>query len=202
MNPVPTPSETLKKYLTEARSSMLQKLEGLDERALRWPHTPTGANLLGIVKHCASVELGYLGDCFGRPSGVPLPWFDEGAEPNADFWCTPDESADDIRALVQAAADSTNSTLDALPLDAEGHVPWWTGRERVTLHQIAVHLLYDISRHAGHLDIVRELTDGSVGLRAPGDNLPTMDWPAYRSRLEELADESQKVSERRGRLGS
>ena len=61
--------------------------------------TPTGTNLLGLVKHVASVEAGYLGDVFGRPFPEPLPWFDEDAEPNADMWATADESRDDIVGL-------------------------------------------------------------------------------------------------------
>jgi hypothetical protein len=190
MNETPTPAQTLRKYLDEARDGMLAKLDGLDERSLRWPHTATGANLLGIVKHAASIELGYFGDCFGRPSRVPLPWFDEGAEVNADFYCTPDETADDIRAIARAARETTRATLEALPLDAIGNVPWWVGRERVTLHQIAVHTLTDLARHAGHMDIVRELIDGRVGLRREGDNMPDLDWPAYRTKLELLAEQA------------
>lgn len=191
-NAVPTPSQTLIRYLDEARASIAAKLDGLDEHALRWPHTETGANLLGIAKHCASIELGYLGDCFARPTGIRLPWFDDDAEPNADFFCTADETLADIRALLDAAARSSTATLTDLDLEAEGLVPWWIGRERVSLHQVAVHLLTDLARHAGHMDIVRELIDGSVGLRAPGDNLPELDWVAYRQRLERLADEAMR----------
>src|SRR5215467_9548103 len=61
------PKTTLKRYLQEARDSLLWKLDGLGERAVRWPRTPTGTNLAGIVKHCANVELGYFGATFDRP---------------------------------------------------------------------------------------------------------------------------------------
>ena len=47
---------------------------------MRWPMTQTGTNLLGLVKHVASNELAYFGEVFDRPSNVPLPWSDEGAE--------------------------------------------------------------------------------------------------------------------------
>jgi Protein of unknown function (DUF664) len=46
----------------------------------------TGTNLLGLVKHVASVEVGYFGDTFGRPFDEPLPWFEDRTEPNADMW--------------------------------------------------------------------------------------------------------------------
>ena len=67
-------------------------LEGLSEYDIRRPPTPTGTNLLGLVKHVAGMELGYLGDAFGRPSGEPLPRLEAGAEINADMWATAEES--------------------------------------------------------------------------------------------------------------
>ncbi|MEW9527122.1 DinB family protein [Microbispora sp. NPDC049125] len=177
-----------------AREALLRKLEGLSEYDARRPLTPTGTNLLGLVKHVASVELGYLGDVFGRPSGEPLPWFDEGAEPNADMWATPDESREQIIALYHRAWAHSDATIEALELDAIGQVPWWPEeRRQVTLHRILVHMLSETERHAGHADIVRELIDGSVGLSSEGDNLPEIDqgsWEAYRERLENAAREA------------
>jgi uncharacterized damage-inducible protein DinB len=114
----------LHRYLQAARDALLWKLDGLSEYDVRRPMTTTGTNLLGLVKHVASVELGYFGDVFGRPSGEPLPWFEPGAEPNADLWATPDESREDIVALYHRAWAHSDTTIDTLPLDAIGHVPW------------------------------------------------------------------------------
>lgn len=170
---------------------LLWKLDGLSEYDIRRPLTPTGTNLLGVVKHVASVEAGYFGECFGRPFEEPLPWFDEGAEPNADFWATSDESRDDIVGLYRRVWTHSDKTIDALPLDAVGRVPWWPeDRAEVTLHQLLVHMIAETHRHAGHVDIVRELIDGAVGLRADIDNMPPVDaewWANYRARLEEVA---------------
>ena len=69
-------------YLQRAREVLLWKLEGLSEYDIRRPLTPTGTNLLGIVKHVAGVELEYFGPVFGRPTGLSLPWASEDAEPN------------------------------------------------------------------------------------------------------------------------
>jgi hypothetical protein len=55
-------------YLVRQRQGLLAKLDGLSERDVRWPMTPTGTNLLGLVKHVASIELGYFGEVFERPS--------------------------------------------------------------------------------------------------------------------------------------
>lgn len=170
---------------------MLWKLDGLSDYDVRRPLVPTGTNLLGLVKHLASVELGYFGDCFGRPHGEHLPWFEEGAEPNADMWATGDESRDDIVSLYRRAWDHADATIDALELDSTGTVPWWPpDRNEVTLHRLLVHMATETHRHAGHADIVRELIDGSVGLRKGNENLPQQDdawWVAYRDRLEQTA---------------
>jgi uncharacterized damage-inducible protein DinB len=177
-------------YLQRARDTLLWKLEGLGEYDIRRPLTPTGTNLLGIVKHAASAELGYFGDVFGRPHGVPLPWFSDGAEPNADMWATPDESRDEIVALYRRAWQHADETVAALPLDATGRVPWWGDNGTVTLHRILLHVIADTQRHAGQADIVRELIDGAAGLLKESDSLAPGDqdwWSDYRDRLEEAA---------------
>jgi uncharacterized damage-inducible protein DinB len=177
-------------YLDKQRRALLQKLDGVDERAVRWPMTRTGTNLLGLVKHVASVELDYFGRVFDRPSNISLPWFDEGAETNADLWATAVESREDIVALYQRAAVHADATIEALTLDSPGRVPWWTPAERqqVTLQQIMVHVTVEIARHAGHADILRELIDGAAGDN--DGNLPdqtAQEWATYRLQLEQAA---------------
>jgi uncharacterized damage-inducible protein DinB len=183
------PKDVLLRYLTEARSGLLSRLDGLGERELRWPMTPTGTNLLGLVKHVASVELGYFGEVFDRPSGEPLPWLDDDAEPDADLWATPQESSADVLALAVRAAAWTEATVAALDLDAPGRVPWWQPeRQQVTLHQVLVHMTTETARHAGHADIVRELLDGAAG--DDHGNLTARSaegWREHRARLEDVA---------------
>lgn len=143
----------LHRYLQSARDALLWKLEGLSEYDIRRPLTPTGTNLLGLVKHVATMELGYLGDVFGRPSGEPLPWLEDGAEPNADMWVTADESREHIVGLYRRAWAHADATIDALPLETTGRVPWWPkGRDEVTLHHAVVRVMADAQRHAGHAD--------------------------------------------------
>ena len=104
------PKSELRDYLQRGRDALLWKLDGLSEYDVRRPMTPTGTNLLGIVKHVASVESGYLGDTFGRPPDLELPWLAEDAEPNADMWATADESRAQIVGMyhqVWAHSDAT-----------------------------------------------------------------------------------------------
>lgn len=113
----PDPKHTLVDYLQNAREAMLFKLDGLGEYDVRRPLTPTGTNLLGLVKHLASVELGYFGDTFGRPSGIDLPWHAADADPNADMWATEDETREEIVGLYQRAWAHAAVTFGQLDLD-------------------------------------------------------------------------------------
>jgi uncharacterized damage-inducible protein DinB len=178
------PKADLHRYLRSARQAVLWKLDGLSEYDIRRPLTPTGTNLLGLVKHLASVELGYFGETFGRPYDEPYPWQDwEHAEPNADMYATAQEAREQIVGLYRRAWAHADETIETLGLDATGQVRWWPPDQReVTLHRILVHVLAETSRHAGHADIVRELIDGAAGF-APDDDLssPTsaseVRWP-------------------------
>ncbi|WP_327588665.1 DinB family protein [Nonomuraea sp. NBC_00507] len=193
---VSDPKADLHRYLQTAREALLWKLDGLSEYDIRRPMTPTGTNLLGLVKHVASVEFGYFSDTFGRPSGEPLPWHEDDAEPNADMWATADESREQITALYHRAWAHADATINELRLDAVGRVAWWPAERReVTLHRILIHVIAETNRHAGHADIVRELIDGAAGLRADNGNLPAADqawWQSYWSRLEQTAQEAGK----------
>ncbi|UUU23145.1 DinB family protein [Streptomyces sp. DSM 40750] len=186
----------LRFYLKSARDALLWKLEGLSEYDARRPLTPTGTNLLGLVKHVAGVELGYLGDTFGRPSGDSLPWLESDAEPNADMWATADESREYVVGLYRRAWAHADATLDALALDTVGRVPWWpAGRDEVTLHHAVTRVIADTHRHAGHADILRELIDGAVGMNEGNTSVPSSDpawWEDYRDRLERAAKEADR----------
>jgi uncharacterized protein DUF664 len=188
------PKATLHRYLQTAREALLWKLDGLSEYDIRRPLTPTGTNLLGLVKHVASVAFDYFGPTFDRPHDEPLPWFADDAEPNADMWATIDQSRDQIVALYHRAWAHADATIEALPLDAIGHVPWWPPeRSEVTLHLVLTHVIAETNRHAGHADIVRELIDGAAGLREGNDNMVPGDeawWESYRRQLESVAGQA------------
>src|SRR5262249_59753093 len=128
------------------------------------------------VKHVASVGSGYFGFVFDRPSPETLPWFAEGAEVNADMWATAEESRAQIVGLWERVWEHADATIEALNLDATGRVPCWPEeRATVTLHQILVHMLAEISRHAGHADILREHIDASPRLNQHPSPLPPND---------------------------
>lgn len=187
-----TEKEQLVTYLDAARDAVVWKLDGLSEYDLRRPLTPTGTNLLGVLKHLAFVETGYFGLTFGRPFPEHIPGYADDDPVNIDMYATADESAADIRALWDRVRAHSDAAIAALDLAAQGHVPWWPAeRNPVSLRQILIHEIAEWNRHGGQVDIVRELIDGQVGYRPGNSNLPPddeIDWPAYVAMLQQIAD--------------
>ncbi|MFB7718701.1 DinB family protein [Nocardia sp. NPDC056100] len=191
------PKADLHRYLRSAREAMLWKLDGLSEYDIRRPMTPTGTNLLGLVKHLGGVEFGYFGDTFARPYDEPLAQYDFDTDPTADMWATAEQSRDEIIGFYRRSWAHSDATIEALELTTQGLVPWWSEEHRtVTLHRILVHVIAETHRHAGHADILRELIDGVAGLVDGNDNMPSTDpawWQHHRAKVEkaaELADDS------------
>jgi uncharacterized damage-inducible protein DinB len=187
------PKSALHRYLQVDREALLWKLEGLSERDLRMPRTPTGTNLIGIVKHMAHVELGYFGDTFGRAWPQPEERISEAefeADPQVDWYATEGETCAGIVDFYRRVWTFADATVEELPLDTLGRVPWWPEeRNPVTLQRIIVHVIDDLARHLGHADILREGIDGAAGLRPAALNLPqSQDWQGYVDRLTRLAE--------------
>ena len=118
-------------------------------------------------------------------------WYEDDGEPNWDRWALASEPREALVEGYRRAWAHADTTIERLPLDAPGAVPWWRAERReVTLHQVLVHVIAETHRHAGHADVVRELVDGAAGLRATNGNLPDGDeawWRSYRARLEDEA---------------
>lgn len=187
------PKTVLRQYLQEARDALVWKLDGLAERDARLPRTPTGNNLLGLLKHCLNVEVGYFGLTFGREFPTPeelvaMEVYDQ--DPQADWYAGEDETKDGLIDLYRRVWAFADQTIEQLPLDAPGRVPWWRpGRQDVTLQRIIVHVTCDLARHAGQADIMREQHDKAIGLQPDRTNVPDdYDWPAYVTKLTALAD--------------
>ena len=66
-----------------------------------------------------------VGEVFGRPSTLVLLWLAADAEPDSDMWATVDETQAEIIELHQRSAAHSKVTIESLPLDAPGEVPWW-----------------------------------------------------------------------------
>lgn len=124
-------SADLHNYLQRSRDGLLSALDGLSEYDIRRPLVPTGTNLLGLVKHLAGVELGYLGDCVGRPAPVVLPWHEDGSVwDDGDMWATPGESREYLVDLYRTAWRHSDESIAQLELSAPVSVSWWPAERR------------------------------------------------------------------------
>jgi len=181
--------DDLLRYLQEGRDGLLGALDGLDDYDVRRPLTPSGTNLLGLVKHVAGVQLAYLGDSVGRPSGERLPWVEDGSIwESADMWATADESREELVALYHRASKHCDTVVRELGLDAPASVAWWPEERRATtLGSLLVRCVAEVSHHAGHADILRETIDGRGG-RDHDDMGGEAWWTDYVARIQAAAD--------------
>jgi hypothetical protein len=185
--------DTLHGRLRRDRKALLWKLDGLSEYDARRPLTATGTNLLGLVKHVASVEARYFGEVFDRPSPEPLPrWQDHDG---SDLWATADETRDQIIESYRRTWEHSDATINELPLDAPGLVPWWPEPYANTnLFAILVHVLGETNRHAGHADILREDVDGRTGMRPEHEmQIEEEARDAYCAKIEQAARSAASV---------
>ncbi len=143
--------------LDRQRDVVVWKVAGLVDDELRRPRMPSGTSLAGLVKHLASVEYGWFCRTFGRPAHeVPF----DAADPEADVRAGPDEPVADLLAYYAEARAAADEAIEQLDLSAIGTS--WHGHP-VSLHWVLVHMIEVTARHAGHLDILRELADGQTG---------------------------------------
>jgi hypothetical protein len=181
-------SSDLRHYLQQSRESLLRALDGIGEHDSRRPLTPTGTNLLGLVKHLVGIEAGYLGECVGRRVPLSLPWYDDGSIwQNADLWATADETREHIVGLYREVWAYSDAAIAELPLDTPASVSWWPARRReTTFGHLLVRTVAETAQHAGHADIVRELVDGRAG--RDHDAQDGAWWTAYLERVTAAAD--------------
>ncbi|GAA1178565.1 DinB family protein [Ornithinimicrobium humiphilum] len=179
------PVEVSLSYLQRARDALVWKVEGLSPYDMRRPLTPTGTNLLGLVKHVALTEHGYLGILLGSPLDLPRRWEDE--TPDADFWVSPDQDAATVLDAYRRIWVNSDATVRRLGADAPVEVPPWPPERRSTsVGAVLTHVVAETHRHAGHADILRETIDGAAGLQPSFSNLSEGDAERWRRHVEHL----------------
>lgn len=159
-----------------SREAVVWKLEGASEYDVRRPLTATGTNLLGLVKHLATVQALYLGFVFDRPLPDPPDWMTSAMNRGDDLWVRPDESRESILDLFHRASALADETIADHAVDAPADVPWvpFLGAG-TTLHRVLVHVIGEMQRHLGHADVIRELIDGRAGKQPDNADLAATD---------------------------
>lgn len=154
--------ESLYVALDRHRDVILWKLEGLDDEQVRRSLVPSGTTMLGMLKHLAAVEYGWFCWTFGRETEPRIVALDAAVEtdPDADWRVEPDESTADILALYARARAAADRAIEETDLDVTGTS--WNGTA-VSMRWVLIHMVEEVARHAGQLDILRELTDSAAG---------------------------------------
>jgi uncharacterized damage-inducible protein DinB len=149
--------DLLASHLSAVRRHILGQLEGLTDQQLREPRLPSGWSLAGLLRHLTIGDEHYWFACVlgGEP-------FD--GLPDDDWHVADHEATASLLSSYLHAIDRAGKVLAAVDLDAapEQPDPKWErwGVTFPTARHVVLHVLVELSVHAGHVDIVRELIDG------------------------------------------
>jgi hypothetical protein len=151
--------QALTAFLAAQRSSVLAILDGLDEQALTTPVVPSGWTPLGLVEHLGYAERHWFQEV-ATGTAEPLAWPDDHAP------LTTPRPPEVVFAFYREQCRRSDAVLSATPLSAPpvGRHPGPDGDDVTDLRWIVLHLIEETARHAGHLDLARELLDGRTGL--------------------------------------
>ena len=149
----------LEAWLEFHRTTLLLKCEGLSAEQLRATLIPTSSlSLHGLVRHMADVERGWFTRVLLRAPDTPSLFSDPAVE---DSDLGPLDGADWAADLASWQAECERSRHHSHQLELED--TGLRGGQECSLRWIYVHMIEEYARHNGHADLLRELTDGTVG---------------------------------------
>jgi Protein of unknown function (DUF664) len=158
---VQDPKEILLGQLSYYRATLQAKLDGLTPDQLNSSIVPSGWTPLGLLKHLVFVERRWMQWGF-EAEQISDPRGDE--DPSGKGWLvTPEDNVADLTERLVAIATRTEAVASKAALTQRAKLGGRFSSDPPTLGWILAHLLQEYARHVGHLDVVRELIDGSVG---------------------------------------
>jgi Protein of unknown function (DUF664) len=137
-------------FLDYLRESVVAKVQGAPEPQVRTPGVASGTNLLGLLNHLINVErFMFLGD------EVP-DW-------KATFHAAPEATVGSLTVEYESVTAQANEIIGACTdLELPCARPTRQGKPPA-MRWALVHMIEETGRHAGHMDILRELIDGATG---------------------------------------
>jgi predicted enzyme related to lactoylglutathione lyase/uncharacterized damage-inducible protein DinB len=153
--------ELLTRMLDWYREGVVAKVQGVSAAHAAARPLRSATSIAGLVKHLAVVEDSWLDGRFaGNPEPEPwksAPWDDDR---DWEFTTAPTEPLADSVALYEAAIERSRAAV-------AGHGPddlaANAGERPFNLRFVLVHLIEETARHLGHVDVLRELLDGTTG---------------------------------------
>jgi len=165
VQPVPAEDQVLLDFLAAQRETALAIVEGLDEEAWHRSVVPSGWTPAGLVEHLSGVELHWFQEVVAD-ADISQPGDEDMApyDPMAAF--VTDWSSADIIAEYRELCARSDAVLAVTPLSARPRGTHGDPEvaEPPTVRWVVLHVIEEIARHAGHLDIARELLDGQIRL--------------------------------------
>jgi Protein of unknown function (DUF664) len=159
--------EMLRSFLRAQRESVLAIVEGLSEEAWHRSVVPTGWTPAGMLEHLGGAEWHWFqGVVAGHQPELPGD-VDEDQPPYDPMSVvfTSDASAAEVTAFYRDQCAESESVLAATPLSAAPRGKHGPGEfEPPNVRWVVLHMIEETARHAGHLDLARELLDGKVRL--------------------------------------
>jgi uncharacterized damage-inducible protein DinB len=145
-------------FLDYLRSTIVYKCTGLDDEQARRAQLPSPLlTAAGIVKHLRWVEAYWFETILAdRPDAAPYTRED----PDADWRIEAGETISELLNDYAAQCAVSREIVTGLELDHE--VPF-RDKGTVSVRWVLIHMVEETGRHAGHIDVVRELLDGSTG---------------------------------------
>jgi hypothetical protein len=164
--------------LDKHRGFLLQTAEGLTEEQARTPSTVSALTIASLLKHVADTEEQWFrftiegAMAFDGGHGSDVDWNAIAADDSwADvewedtrFVLSDHETLDFLRTRVEQVAARTAEILRTADLDGAHPLPvapWFEPGASWSVRRVAIHVLAEISQHAGHADIIREAVDGA-----------------------------------------
>lgn len=152
----------LLEFLEYQRSSVRSIVDGLNEDAWHKPVVASGWTVAGMVEHLGSVERHWFLEVVAG-SQVDLAW-DEGRppyDPEMAFTC--DRPSRDVLGYYREQCDRSDQILAGISLS---DVPRGShgGNEILSVRHVILHVIEETAAHSGHLEIARELLDGTTAL--------------------------------------
>jgi uncharacterized damage-inducible protein DinB len=156
--------EALLAFLAEQREFLLTTVRGLDEERLQEQPTVSALNLIGLVKHLAAVETGWIEFIEEGPKEVDYETQETYDHHENTFRLVGDETVEGILAHYAETAKATESYIRSLPnLEVSQQLPaapWFPEETAWTARDVLLHLIRETAQHCGHADIIRESIDG------------------------------------------
>ena len=146
----------LEAFLDDYRDVVPRKISGLSDADARRPLVPSGTSVGGLLKHLRWVEYGWFEQLLQERSDNNR----RSHERSWEFTVLPEESLTTLLDDYQAQCDQSRRIAARYPLD---HVVPHHRFGSVSLRWIYVHMIEEIARHTGQIDILREQLDGATG---------------------------------------